>query len=124
MTPPREAPAGGKHTPGPWTAQRQDIVTRTGMLVATAWSMRGVDLTGRTMDPYATDPDRINATMADANARLIAAAPAMRAALEEIEAAAEGYEDGAPDASAVSKLANEVCRLARAALAAGGGDDA
>lgn len=55
---------------------------------------------------------------AEKRARLIASAPALASALEEIEAAVEGWCDGAPDASAASKLANQVTFLARSALAA------
>ena len=110
---PSPPPAATTHTPGPWEyfpAKNQDMEA--------TFSIRGNAEFLATMDTVSVDggPYRAPAN-AEANARLIAAAPAMLAALQDalvyLDACAEEqrYDAGADDAG---PLADQ----ARAALAA------
>ena len=94
-----------EHTPGPWTTSRGDL----GLLRLNARpSERGRTLHLATF-----------AEASDDDARLIAAAPDLLAALEELQA----WVDKASDLGVPLHLESPVCADARAAIAKAKGDD-
>lgn len=86
-----------QHTPGPWTANGSWVVAADGPIVETV--------------AYA----RVRSGEAEANARLIAAAPDLLVLAEEV---AKEYEDAADWKDAIGRLQ----RLARAAVAKAKGE--
>lgn len=89
-----------KHSPGPWTLN--------GVLVRDAENLPIADAYGRETDP-----------IHKANARLIAAAPELLEACQELADWSQDYGPGSDDdALGDARLVNAVCR-ARAAIAKG-----
>ena len=108
------------HTPGPWWTENlyyesHPSNTRTDILAAAKSDKHsGTKVAEASFSPEVSDYHVDNRKEAEANARLIAAAPCLLAALKAI-ADLEDTESNEWDA--VERLIPEMCNLARAAIA-------